>query len=262
MRLLVSGGRDFDDIEFIVKHLTRLHNSRSITELVHGAARGVDSICGYWAEESGIKVTPVPAKWNDEFGNFNKRAGFDRNQLMLDVYKPDALIAFPGGGGTADMVSRAEKVLQEVWQSSWVYFNSRSSTVFQFLSNMAEGFGFADDDGIWWPTSEHYYQAMKSPMEEEQQYIRESANGYEAKKRGKEINTTTDWDQRRLDVMKKALSYKFAKGTEAAGLLQDTSIDYLVEYAPWGDTFWGINKDKQGHNHLGRLLMEQRDTIS
>ena len=261
MRLLVSGGREFDDYEFIVKMLNRLHASRSITELIHGAARGVDTICGYWGDELGIKVTPVPAKWQDEFGNFNKHAGFDRNALMLSQHKPDALMAFPGGGGTLDMVSRAEKVLQEIWQSRWVYF-AKESPEFGFMSNFAEGYGFTDDDGIEWPTSEHYYQAMKSPMIDEQQYVLGAADAFHAKKRGREINVTTDWDHRKIKVMRKVLSYKFAAGTEAAGLLRDTNIDYLVEYAPWGDTFWGVDKDKQGQNWLGRLLMEQRDIIS
>ncbi len=32
-----------------------------------------------------------------------------RNQQMLDEAKPDMVLAFPGGRGTDDMVSRAEK---------------------------------------------------------------------------------------------------------------------------------------------------------
>ena len=35
------------------------------------------------------------------------RAGPIRNQEMLDKGKPDLVIAFPGGKGTADMVGRA-----------------------------------------------------------------------------------------------------------------------------------------------------------
>ena len=46
MKLLVCGGRDFDDVEFAVTHLTRLHETRGITELIHGAARGADTIAG------------------------------------------------------------------------------------------------------------------------------------------------------------------------------------------------------------------------
>lgn len=257
MRLLVSGGREFDDYEFIVNHLTRLHNSRSVTELIHGTARGVDTICGYWAEEMEIPVTPMPAKWRDENGKYDPRAGHKRNQQMLNECKPDALFAFPGGKGTADMVTRAEKVLPEVWQSDWLYFK-KESPEHGFLSNFANGFEFHDDDGVQWSTSEHYYQAMKSPIEDEQQYVREAPNAFHAKKRGSEINITKDWEHRKIRVMRKVLEYKFASGTEAAGLLEETGIDYLVEWAPWGDTFWGVDSEKQGQNWLGRLLMEQR----
>jgi predicted Rossmann-fold nucleotide-binding protein len=33
-----------------------------------------------------------------------------RNQKMLDKGKPDLVVAFPGGRGTSDMISRAIKV--------------------------------------------------------------------------------------------------------------------------------------------------------
>ena len=256
MRLLVSGGREFDDVDFIVNRLNRLHESRSITELIHGAARGVDTICGYWADEVvGITSTAVPAEWLDEDGNYDKGAGHKRNQQMLAEYRPDALFAFPGGRGTADMVARADKVLSEVWQSHWNYF-TKESTEYGFLSNFAEGYGFYDTGHLWWETSEHYYQAMKSPINEEREYVRGAPNAFHAKKRGGEINMTKDWSHRKIKVMRNVLEYKFTKGTKAAGLLESTGIDYLVEWAPWGDVFWGVDKQKHGQNWLGRLLME------
>ncbi len=47
----------------------------------------------------------IPADW-DKFG---KGAGPIRNQQMIDEGKPDLVVAFPGGTGTADMVKRAKK---------------------------------------------------------------------------------------------------------------------------------------------------------
>ena len=260
MRLLVSGGREFDDVEFIVTHLTRLHKARSITELVHGAARGVDTICAMWAEEVGVTPIPVPAEWRDDGGRFDRGAGHERNQRMLDEYHPDALFAFPGGGGTADMVERAEKVLPEVWQSQWNFFKKECPNTW-FLSNFATGFEFTDDDGIQWDTTEHYYQAMRSPIFREREYIRMASGPAEAKKRKTEINITADWSERKFDVMRRALAYKFAPRTEAARLLQCTGIDYLVEWAPWGDIVWGVDKHGKGANHLGRMLMDQREQL-
>lgn len=42
--------------------------------------------------------------WKDH----GKAAGPIRNQLMLDDFKPDLVVAFPGGKGTADMVKKAQ----------------------------------------------------------------------------------------------------------------------------------------------------------
>ena len=61
--------------------------------------------------------------------------------------------------------------------------------------------------------------------------------------------------------MRKALSYKFAPDTKAAELLLATNIDYLVEYAPWGDVYWGVGKSLKGKNMLGKLLMERRHQL-
>ncbi len=258
MKLLVSGGRDFDDVEFVVTHLNRLHKARQITQLIHGAAKGVDTIAAFWAEENGIAPRPFPAEWV-EYGRY--RAGPIRNQQMLDEGRPDALFAFPGGSGTADMVERAEKVLPEVWQSQWNFFEKGNPDT-AFLSNFAEGYGFEDQDGIHWETTEHYYQAMKSPIIAEREYIRFAESPGEAKKKGGEINIFQDWEKgRKLDVMRRALAYKFAEGTDAARLLLCTGIDYLVEWAPWGDTYWGVDKYHVGQNWLGRLSMERRDQL-
>ena len=261
MRLLVSGGRDFGDVEFIVVQLNKLHKSRGITELVHGAARGVDTICAFWAEEVGVKPVPVPVEsWTDDLGRKDMKAGHRRNQRMIDEFRPDGLFAFPGGGGTADMVERGEKHLREVWVSQWNFFKKEDPESW-FMSNFAQGFGFHDDEGIWWDSSEHYYQAMRSPVAEEREYIRVAGHPAEAKRRKLEINTTLDWEVRKFEAMQKALAYKFAPGTEAAGLLLATGIDYLVEWAPWGDTVWGVDKHGVGQNWLGRMLMTQREAL-
>jgi predicted NAD-dependent protein-ADP-ribosyltransferase YbiA (DUF1768 family) len=62
--------------------------------------------------------------------------------------------------------------------------------------------------------------------------------------------------------MRTALKLKFNPGSEAARLLVETGWDYLVEYAPWGDTFWGVDRDHLGQNWLGRLIMERRAQLA
>ena len=49
-------------------------------------------------------VEEYPADWK----KYGKSAGPLRNQRMIDEGKPDLVVAFPGGVGTADMISRAK----------------------------------------------------------------------------------------------------------------------------------------------------------
>lgn len=101
-RVLVCGGRDYDDKETIYDVLDALHTDIGIICIISGAARGADTLAINWAEDRAIPLHKYPANW-DKYG---KQAGALRNQQMLDEGKPDMVIAFPGGKGTADMVMR------------------------------------------------------------------------------------------------------------------------------------------------------------
>jgi hypothetical protein len=111
--VLVCGGRDFNDYRLIWRTLDKLFDEIKFSVLIHGAARGADWHAGFWArgvssigrEGPTVHVTSFPANWKKH----GKSAGPIRNQLMLDVGKPDLVIAFPGGSGTADMIRRARK---------------------------------------------------------------------------------------------------------------------------------------------------------
>ena len=259
MRLLVCGGRDFDDIEFAVTILNRIHQSNQVTTLIAGGARGADTIAEAWADEMGIEKEIYPVT-NEDWRVYGKRAGILRNEQMLKEGKPDGVMAFPGGRGTAHMVKISDIPWIEIWQSKNVYFKKEDPET-GFLSNFAKGFGFIDDGDVEWPTTEHYYAAHKTPVSSERNYVQEARTAAQAKKRGREINVYDDWDVRKDDVMRKALAYKFAPGTEAAKLLLATNMDYLVEYAPWGDVYWGVDKHYKGKNMLGKLLMERRQQL-
>lgn len=94
------------------------------TIIVHGAARGADSLADTAAKRLGFDVEPVPAKW--EVGPdtppgavrrrrggelYDVRAGYLRNIEVLDRYRPRAGLAFQldRSGGTAQMVREARK---------------------------------------------------------------------------------------------------------------------------------------------------------
>lgn len=113
MKILVCGGRDFVDKEKIFGVLNELANKHSkfynpfdnwLPEdimIISGAAKGADSLAVDWAVVNFATFKEYPADW-DRFG---KRAGYLRNQEMLEKENPDLVVAFPGGKGTAMMVS-------------------------------------------------------------------------------------------------------------------------------------------------------------
>lgn len=105
MRVLVCGGRDFMDNAMAYKALDILHSNYGFDVVIEGDARGADRIAGYWARKNKLDNVKFPAKWTQ----YGKRAGPIRNQAMLDEGRPDLVVAFPGGKGTADMIARAER---------------------------------------------------------------------------------------------------------------------------------------------------------
>ena len=109
MRLLVCGGRNFGtssmDICKLDEALDCFHGNTPISELIHGAARGADNMAAYWAVRNQIPCRAFPADWKKH----GRAAGHIRNQQMLDEGQPNMVMAFPGGRGTANMISRAEK---------------------------------------------------------------------------------------------------------------------------------------------------------
>ncbi len=106
MRVLVCGDRNWENIDAILRELSKLDNN---TVIIHGAARGADTLAGIAGKELGFKVEAEPAKWEI----YGRSAGPIRNQLMLDKYKPELVLAFhsniDNSKGTKDMVTRARK---------------------------------------------------------------------------------------------------------------------------------------------------------
>ena len=106
-RLLVCGGREYNDKERVFKILDSVAAAmpdRTLT-IIHGKARGADTLADIWAKDRKVAVQAYPADW-DTYGN---KAGPIRNKQMLDEGKPHAVIAFPGRTGTRHMVILAKR---------------------------------------------------------------------------------------------------------------------------------------------------------
>ena len=100
MRVLVTGGRNFDDYGAVSDALHLLDP----TVVIVGDANGADTLAYAWCCMCGVPCVRFYADWNTH----GRAAGPIRNQRMLDEGKPDVVLAFAGGRGTADMVRRAE----------------------------------------------------------------------------------------------------------------------------------------------------------
>lgn len=112
MRVLVCGGRNYRDADRVSEILTLFYAEYGMDVLIHGGATGADSLASRWATDMSIPVKVYPANW-DEHG---KAAGLIRNEQMLREGKPDVVIAFAGGRGTAHMVSIAKNAGVKVVQ--------------------------------------------------------------------------------------------------------------------------------------------------
>ena len=110
MRVLICGGRDFDDYHSFWYSMNDISdkfdfdNKQPIT-IIQGGAKGADAFARTYAIECGFELENYEANWS----KYGPGAGPIRNQQMIDEGKPDLVIAFPGGKGTADMIRRARK---------------------------------------------------------------------------------------------------------------------------------------------------------
>lgn len=111
MRVMVTGGRDFRDAAKVFNALDDLHEYRGpITMLIEGGATGADRIAQTWARLRGIYLTTFEAEW----ARRGPRAGPERNRRMIAEGRPDLVVAFEGGPGTANAVSQARAANIEV----------------------------------------------------------------------------------------------------------------------------------------------------
>lgn len=112
MRLIVSGGRYFNDVALLWRTLDEIHKETSVRLLVEGAS---DDVTGpyigadFWAHEWALARQVPCIRERAEWKKLGKAAGPIRNGNMIRGYLPNRLIAFPGGPGTANMISQAEK---------------------------------------------------------------------------------------------------------------------------------------------------------
>ena len=121
MKILVCGGRGYVDFAKVFNTLDQYQDRHGPLTIIQGAAKtGADKWAREWTyRQSKVTLIDVPATWSDlshPVRRIKRRADgvlYDaaaeprRNAEMLDE-KPDIVLAFPGGKGTADMTKRAK----------------------------------------------------------------------------------------------------------------------------------------------------------
>ena len=126
MTIIVCGGRDYPDRAHVFGTLDRVRAKHGAITIRHGACgldaeepfdaarlRGADRWAHEWAVERGMAVQPVAAFWR----RFGKPAGPTRNgELLAGAAVPVAVVAFPGGSGTAGMIRIARQAGIVVWE--------------------------------------------------------------------------------------------------------------------------------------------------
>jgi len=107
-RVLVTGSRDWLDIDLIRAELEKLATPDSFITVVHGACpTGADAIADLWAQQRAFINERHPADWKTH----RKAAGFKRNAEMVAL-GADLCLAFirnhsKGATHTADLAEKA-----------------------------------------------------------------------------------------------------------------------------------------------------------
>jgi hypothetical protein len=117
-------------------------------------------------------------------------------------------------------------------------------------------------DGVWWPTSEHYFQAQKFAGTPHADQIREVKTPKDAARMGRDRSRPlrSDWERVKDDIMRKAVLHKFETHADIREVLLSTGDAPIVENAP-GDYYWGCGADGSGKNMLRQILMEVREIL-
>lgn len=111
MNVAVIGSRTITDYEYIKYVLDKYREKYTISKIVSGGARGVDSLAAKYANENNIELIEFIPDWK----KFGKKAGFIRNQIIID--NADIVIAFQenNSAGTSHSVNLAKESNKTVY---------------------------------------------------------------------------------------------------------------------------------------------------
>lgn len=129
-----------------------------------------------------------------------------------------------------------------------------------YLATYSE-YGFFKD-GVYWKTSEHYYQAQKF----EDNVVRQMIINAETPKiasdigRNRQFKLRDDWEEVKQKIMYDAVYYKFKEHPDICSKLLETGNEEIVEETV-KENYWGCGPNKNGQNNYGKILARVREDL-
>ena len=124
MQVIIAGSRGVTDYDLVCRAVSE--SGYDITCVLSGTARGVDQLGERYAKANNIDIERYPADWknldvegavvrSNRYGNYNARAGHNRNEQM--GRDAEALIAIWDGqsAGTKNMIDFMHKQRKPVY---------------------------------------------------------------------------------------------------------------------------------------------------
>ena len=129
----------------------------------------------------------------------------------------------------------------------------------KYLSNQFSSTFF--EDGINWPSVEHYFQAYKFAGNPYVETVRTAATPDKAKEYGqtRKIKLRKDWEQEKDSIMRNGMRLKFSQNTKLRDALIDTGNAKIIFEG--NDDYWGTGPNGKGQNNMGENLMAIRDEL-
>lgn len=107
MRLAIVGSREICDQEVLLKALKLIPSLGSVTEIVSGGAKGVDSLARKFAQDNNLKLT----EFLPDYERYGRGAPLQRNTEIIEY--ADIVLAIPvkgGSNGTRDSIKKAQSM--------------------------------------------------------------------------------------------------------------------------------------------------------
>ena len=113
--------------------------------------------------------------------------------------------------------------------------------------------------GKKWPTSEHYFQAMKFESAKDQKDMLSAKTPMEAARKGRDRKRKLkrSWESMKDNVMREAVLAKFSQHNDLKELLLSTGDAKLIEHTE-NDDYWGDGGNGKGKNKYQQAKSDHR----